>query len=115
MLLEEFSYPEVEAYLKEKDIILVPIGSVEQHSPYGLIGTDFMTAEAVARSVGEDLGVLVAPTLCYGVSPHHMAFAGTVALRPDTMIAVVTDIVDSLVAHGFRRVIFVNGDRKSVV
>ena len=109
MLLEDFSYPEVEAYLKEKDIILVPIGSVEQHSPYGLIGTDFMTAEAVARSVGEELGVLVAPTLCYGVSPHHMAFAGTVALRPDTMIAVVTDIVDSLVAHGFKRIIFVNG------
>lgn len=45
MLLENLSYVEVEAYLVEKDIILIPIGSVEQHSPYGLIGTDFITAE----------------------------------------------------------------------
>jgi creatinine amidohydrolase len=80
MLLENLSYPEVELYLKEKDIILVPVGSVEQHSPYGLIGTDFITAEHVARQAGEAMDILVAPTLCYGVSPHHMAFPGTVSL-----------------------------------
>ena len=109
MLLENFSYPEVEDYLEENDTILVPIGSVEQHSPYGLIGTDFIDAEAVARMAGEELGILVAPTICYGVSPHHMAFKGTVALQPDTMIAVLTDISQSLIAHGFRRIIYVNG------
>ncbi len=109
MLLENLSYPEVELYLKEKDIILVPVGSVEQHSPYGLIGTDFITAEHVARKAGQEMDILVAPTLCYGVSPHHMAFPGTVSLLPDTLIAVVCDVVQSLVAHGFRKIIFING------
>lgn len=109
MLLENLSYPEVELYLKEKDIILVPVGSVEQHSPYGLIGTDFITAEHVARQAGEAMDILVAPTLCYGVSPHHMAFPGTVSLSPDTLIAVVCDVAQSLVTHGFRKIIFING------
>ena len=109
MLLENLAFTEVEEYLKEKDIVLVPIGSVEQHSPYGLIGTDFIAAEAVARRAGEALGILVAPTVCYGVSDHHMGFKGTVTLRPDTMIQIVMDLVRSLVAHGFRRILFVNG------
>jgi creatinine amidohydrolase len=107
--LENLSYPEVEEYLKKKDIILVPTGSVEQHSPYGLIGTDFMTAEAVARTVAESMHILVAPTVKYGVSPHHMAFRGTVSLMPDTMIVLISDIIESLVAHGFRRIVFING------
>lgn len=109
MLLENLSYPEVELYLKEKDIILVPVGSVEQHSPYGLIGTDFITAEHVARQAGEAIHILVAPTLCYGVSPHHMAFPGTVSLSPDTLIAVVCDVVQSLMTHGFKKIILING------
>ena len=109
MLLENLSYPDVELYLKKKDIILVPVGSVEQHSPYGLIGTDFITAEHVSRLAGEAMDILVAPTLCYGVSPHHMAFPGTVSLSPDTLIAVVCDVVQSLVTHGFRKIIFING------
>ena len=108
-LLENLSYPEVEEYLKKKDIILVPTGSVEQHSSYGLIGTDFITAEAVARRVAEAMHILVAPTVKYGVSPHHMAFKGTVSLTPDTMILLISDIIASLVAHGFRRIVFING------
>ena len=109
MLLENLAYTEVEGYLETKDIILIPIGAVEQHSPYGLIGTDFIVAEAIARMVGDSLDILVAPTLSYAVSPHHMAFKGTVALSPSTMIQVTEDIVKSLVAHGFRRIVFING------
>ena len=109
MLLENLSYPEVEAYLLEKDIILIPIGSVEQHSPYGIIGTDFITAEAIAREAAEPLEVLVAPTFCYGASAHHMAFKGTVPLAPATLMAVVCEIVRALVAHGFQRLLFING------
>ncbi|MFZ1956246.1 MAG: creatininase family protein, partial [Desulfobacterales bacterium] len=86
MLLENMAYIEVETYLNEKDTILVPVGSVEQHSPYGLIGTDFIVAEAIARTVGDNLKLMVAPTVCYGASPHHMAFKGTVALSPSTLI-----------------------------
>ena len=109
MLLEEMSYVEVEAYLEEKDIILVPIGSVEQHSPYGLLGTDFLTAEAVARETGKRMYILVAPTLPYGMSQHHMAFKGTISLSPLTFISLVKEVVISLLNHGFKRIVFING------
>lgn len=109
MLLENLTYPQVEEYLEDNDTILVPVGSVEQHSEYGLLGTDFITAEAVAREVGKKQGVLVAPTINYGVSPHHLAFAGTVSIAPTTFIRVVEEIIDSLVRHGFSRIYLING------
>ncbi len=109
MLLENLNYLEVETYLEQKDIILVPVGSVEQHSAYGLIGTDFLAAEGIAGMVGKAMNILVAPTICYGISPHHMAFKGTVTLQTDTFVAVVADVVHSLVAHGFKRIVFING------
>jgi len=109
MLLEELSYVEVEGYLSEKDIILIPIGSTEQHSPYGILGTDFITAEAVAREVGKRMDLIVAPTISYGMSQHHMGFKGTITLSPETLISVVKDIVNSLLEHGFKKIIFING------
>ncbi len=109
MLLENMSYVEVEAYLLGKDIILIPIGSVEQHSPYGLIGTDFITAEAIAREVGKRMDLVVAPTLPYGMSQHHMEFAGSVTFSPKTMVNVIKEITKSFLQHGFKRIIFING------
>lgn len=109
MLLENLTYPQVEEYLEDNETILIPVGSVEQHSEYGLIGTDFITAQAVAGAAAEKLGLLVAPTLNYGVSPHHLAFKGSVTLSPTTFMQLVIDICLSLAGHGFRRLIFVNG------
>ncbi len=109
MLLENMSFPEVEEYLKEKDTILIPVGSVEQHSEYGIIGTDFIAAEGVAREVGRKTGLMVAPTISYGVSPHHMDFAGSVTLSPTTFIHLTVDICLSFVRHGFSRLFFING------
>ena len=109
MLLENMSYIEVEAYLVEKDIVIIPIGSTEQHSPYGLIGTDFITAEAIAREVGKRLDVIVAPTITYGMSQHHMGFKGTITLAPTTMVFFIRDIIQSFLDHGFKRIVFING------
>lgn len=109
VLLEECAYPEVDAYLKNKDALLIPVGAVEQHSPYGLIGTDCMAAEAVARAAGNRLQLMVAPVLPYGVSPHHMGFPGTATLQPTTMLAVCCDLIRSFTSHGFRRIFFING------
>ena len=109
MLLENLSYVEVEGYLSEKDIILIPVGSVEQHSPYGLIGTDFITAEEIAKEIGKRMDILVAPTIFYGMSQHHMAFPGTITLSPETFISFIKDIVNSLLSHGFKKIVFING------
>ena len=103
------TWPEAEAYLARSTLILIPIGSTEQHGPSGLIGTDAITAGAVARRAGDLAEAMVAPTLPIGVAQYHMGFAGTMTLRPTTLIALIQDCVVSLSDHGFSRFLFVNG------
>lgn len=109
MRLHLATWPQVEAYLKRSNAIILPIGSTEQHGPTGLIGTDALCAEAVALRVGEALQVMVAPTIAVGMAQHHMEFPGTMTLRPSTLMAVVRDCLLSLVRHGFERVLLING------
>jgi creatinine amidohydrolase len=109
MRLHLMTWPQVEAYLARSTAIILPIGSTEQHGPTGLIGTDALCAEAVALQVGEALGVVVAPTLAIGMAQHHMAFPGTMTLKPATLLAMVEDCLLSLVRHGFDRVLMING------
>ncbi len=109
MRLEACTWKEVDEYLKGSKEILVPIGSTEQHGPTGLIGTDFLTAHAIANEVGEKRGWMVAPVLPYGMASHHLAFSGSVSLRPSVYLQVLCEIVRSLYHHGFRRFMFVNG------
>ncbi len=109
MLLEHCTWAEVEAYLAHSRGVLIPIGSVEQHGPTGLIGTDALCAAVIAESAGEAMGVMVAPTISVGLAEHHMAFTGSMTLQKDTMVAVIRDWVGSLRRHGFRHFYFVNG------
>ena len=103
------SWPEVEEYLSHCKGVIVPLGSTEQHGPTGAIGTDALTAEAVALEVGRRSGVLVTPAQAFGMAEHHLGFAGTVSLQPATLLAVVHDLVLSLAGHGFERIFVING------
>jgi creatinine amidohydrolase len=93
--------------------VVVPIGSIEQHGPHLPLDTDSFlctrVAEAAAARAHDRGPVLVTPTACFGSSEHHMAFAGTVTLRPDTFRQVVADLCMSLARHGLRRQLVVNG------
>lgn len=109
LLLQESTWPEVEAYLARCPGLLIPIGSTEQHGPMGLIGTDALCAELVARAAAERVGALVAPTLAYAPAQFNQAFPGTVSIRAATQMALVTDIVRSLHGQGFSHFFFVNG------
>ncbi|MBI1208572.1 MAG: creatininase family protein [Azospirillum sp.] len=109
MLLQHATWPEVEVYLGQSRGVVVPVGSTEQHGPSGLIGTDAICAEAIARGVGEATGAMVAPVIGVGMALHHMAFPGSMTLRPSTLILVVREWVLSLAQHGFTRFLFVNG------
>lgn len=109
MLLHLSTWQEVETYLTRSTGIIIPIGSTEQHGPTGLIGTDAICAEAIAKGVGESIDALVAPTINVGMALHHMAFPGSMSLRPSTMILVIRDYVSGLAKAGFRKFFFING------
>jgi len=109
MLLHLITWPEVEAYLQKSRGIILPIGSTEQHGPTGLIGTDAICAEAIARGVGEATQAIVGPTINVGMALHHTAFPGTISLRPSTMIQLIRDYVTCLAKAGFTKFFFING------
>lgn len=109
MLLHLTTWSEVEVYLQQSPGIILPIGSTEQHGPTGLIGTDAICAEAIARGVGEATQALVAPTINVGMALHHTAFPGTISLRPSTMILLVRDYITCLAKAGFTKFFFING------
>jgi creatinine amidohydrolase len=109
MRLDLSTWTEVENYLQDSTAIILPIGSTEQHSPIGLIGTDAICAEGIARAVGDGTGAIVAPTINVGMALHHTAFPGTISLRPSTLMLVVSDYLTCLTRAGFRSFFFING------
>ena len=109
MELAKTTWTKVEDYLKTKQTLIIPIGSTEQHGPTALIGTDYMTATAVAQKVGELTQTLVAPSLNYGMANHHIGFAGSASLNPSTYIKVNVELLESWMGQGFKNFVYING------
>ena len=102
------SYKEIAAIPKERSVLLMPVGCVEQHGPAGYTGADTVLAEYLCRRVAEAGDeAYVTPPLWFGYTPYT-AFSGTVSLRLETLQAVVQDVVDGYINHGFRHIVIVN-------
>jgi len=109
--LQELKWPEVKDYLENDQRIILPIGSTEQHSYWLPLGTDSMVAIALAEEAAQKAGVLVAPPIWMGWSPHHMALPGTISIRPEILIECLFDEIKSLSKHGFKKFVLLNGHR----
>lgn len=109
--LQECSWKDVETYLKSDDRIVIPVGSTEQHGVFAPLGTDTYVATAIAQDAGKQAGVLVAPPMWYGWSPHHLVKPGTISVRAEILIEVLSDTIGSLAEHGFRHFVVINGHR----
>ena len=107
MRIRDLNWMQVEAYLETDDRIVLPVGSTEQHA-YLSLETDNILAERASVEAAEPLGVPVLPVLAYGVT-GFTAYPGSPTLRETTLLAVLSDIVDSLSGQGFARILVVNG------
>lgn len=93
---------------RQGGLVLVPVGSLEQHGPHLPLDTDTVIATAVARAAAERLGAWVAPAIAYGSSGEHQAFPGTTSIGTDVLRLTVIELVRSLSTWA-DRVLLVNG------
>ena len=100
---------EVQDYLKSSDGIIVPTGSVEQHGPIGLIGTDALCVEEIAGEVGRNINALIAPTLAYAPAEFNMEFPGTISISSELFQELCGQVLSSLARQGFRHIYLLNG------
>ena len=116
--MADLAYPDIQAYLKVCDMVLVPMASTEQHGPHLPLCTDTVTAIEVASRVCKINNMLHTPALWTGYSPQHMAGPGegrgTITIRSSTLQALMYDVARSLIHHGFNKILFVNGHGSNV-
>ena len=104
MYLAEMCWQEAETHLKNTDnVIVIPVGSTEQHGSIGPLGTDWMIPQEFARRIADQSGVIVAPPVCYGVAPQHINFPGTVDIGLETMSVLIERMLLCWHRHGARR------------
>src|SRR5512139_1299051 len=107
--LPHMTWVEVEQALTHTDAVIIPLGSTEQHGRHLPLGTDSFEAVETAKLIAQKADVLVAPVVLAGLSSHHMGFPGTITLTPETFEAVVYETAQSLIGHGFRKILIFSG------
>lgn len=110
--LENLTWPEAGRILARDPRLIFPVGALEQHGPHLPLGTSTFIAESLARDLSEDLGILLAPTLPFGVTLHGRGrFAGTATLRRKTLHKAVNELLASWEDHGIREIIVLTAYR----
>jgi creatinine amidohydrolase len=111
LVLADLSWPEVNDVRDQVELVLIPIGSNEQHGPNIAVQMDSRAAFEFSKRASARMAprVMVAPAIPWGVSIHHMNFPGTITLAPETFIQVIVEVIESLQHHGFERFLIVNG------
>lgn len=109
VLLHEMSWSEAKEYFVKNDIVILPVGSNEQHGPANPLGTDFLIAKSMAEETAKRTGVLCLQAIPFGVSSHHKQFWGTIFLSPKTFKEYVRETCLSLNYYGVRKIVVVNG------
>ncbi len=111
LLLSDLSWPEIRDIRDQVELVLLPVGSNEQHGPNLAVKMDIAASAEFCRRASARMypKVAVAPAVPWGVSFHHMNFPGTITLTTETFIQVLVEIMASLQHHGFERFLIVNG------
>ena len=111
-LLPEMTWEDVAEELKQTDLIIFPVASTEVHGPHLPLSSDTIqgteaTRRIVARLASEGIRTVGGLPIPMGVSMTQMDFPGTISLMPDTMMAVMRDVCNSVIKHGFRKIVLI--------
>jgi len=108
---DRLTWPEMNEAIAQQRVVLLPVGSTEQHGPHLPLETDAFLAEQVCLEAGRRAPdrILVLPPVSYGLNRHHIDFPGTVHIEPEVFIAFCLNITKSVAYHGFPRMLIVNG------
>jgi len=107
-LLKDMTFREFQARIADNPVILLPLGSQEEHGPMAPMG-DFMLTEALAGRIAERAGAIAAATLPFGYAEYFRAIPGGIQLRAETFTRVLRDFADNFLDHGLTRLIILNG------
>jgi len=107
--LPHMTWLEVEEALQKTDMVIIPVGAIEQHGKHLPLCTDICGVIEECKLIAQKADVLVAPVLWVGISEHHMGFPGTMTVSPKTFEAVVYESAVSLIRHGFKKIMIYNG------
>ena len=107
----QLTWPEMNEAIAMQKVVLLPVGSTEQHGPHMPLDTDAFLVERVCMEAGKLAPdrILVLPTVAYGLNMHHIDFPGTIHIEPEVFIAFCLNITKSVAYHGFKKMIVVNG------
>jgi creatinine amidohydrolase len=108
MRYEKLAWSEIPAQVGK--VVVLPLAALEQHGRHLPMFTDSMIGTEIARRAEMELGdeALFLPMLWIGSSHHHLAFPGTVSIRHQVYVEMITDVVESLISAGFRRILLLS-------
>jgi len=109
----ELTSEEADKISSQETIILIPIGSIEQHGQHLPIATDSIISQEVTRLVAERINnefpVLVFPQIPFGKSTEHASKPGTISLETEVLTNLIRNICKNLVRNDFKKIVFING------
>jgi len=110
-LYQHYTWPELGEVAKTQPVVVLPIGSVEDHGPHLPLDVDnfliwSICEEAAKRAEGD---ILLMPIIPYGFETHHMDFPGTIDIHMEHLLHFVLDVTKSVAHHGFKRILIADG------
>jgi creatinine amidohydrolase len=108
-MISEMSWTDFHAAMASNDLVIVPVGSIEQHGPHNPLGTDTLIALETARAIGRKANAPVAPVMPIGNARNLMGFPGTATLDPELLRQVMVQLCEAYIRHGAKRFLFING------
>jgi len=110
-LYADLTWPEVNQAVEMGKVIVLPVGSTEQHGPHLPIEVDTLLPTVICLEAGRRAPdkMLVAPSIPYGFNVHGMDFPGTIGVAHDTFMSYCLDVCKSFAYHGFKRIVIVDG------